>query len=230
MVPCTALATINAVAQISVPQPGSYSSSHHHHHHHHHRIPVPRTWQHNMATQYGMEMEDTARVEYAIHQQQHGHVDLAIESCGLIVALDNPWLAASPDGIVQDSSNAAHPVGLVEIKNPHSVRQLTLTEACNSSAFCLQKKQIDGHVTFSLKRKHDYYYQVQCQLYCADKEWCDFVLRTQNELHIERIRRDHSWWNEQIHKLKTFYFSALLPELACPRYNKGGIREPFANS
>ena len=103
------------------------------------------TFRGNMATQYGMEMEDTARVEYATHQQQHGHADLAIESCGLIVALDNPWLAASPDGIVQDSSNAAHPVGLVEIKNPHSVRQLTLTEACNSSAFCLQKKQIDGH-------------------------------------------------------------------------------------
>ena len=188
------------------------------------------TFRGNMATQYGMEMEDTARVEYATHQQQHGHADLAIESCGLIVALDNPWIAASPDGIVQDSSNAAHPVGLVEIKNPHSVRQLTLTEACNSSAFCLQKKQIDGHVTFSLKRKHDYYYQVQCQLYCADKEWCDFVLRTQKELHIERIRRDHSWWNEQIHKLKTFYFNALLSELACPRYNKGGIREPLDNS
>ena len=127
-------------------------------------------------------------------------------------------------------NNVTHPTGLVEIKNPYSTRQLTLTEACNSSTFCLEQKQRDGQVAYRLKRKHDYYYQVQCQLYCADKAWCDFVLRTEMELHVERVYRDHSWWSEQIPKLKTFYFNALLPELACPRHGKGGIREPITHS
>ena len=64
-------------------------------------------------------------------------------------------------------------------------------------------------------------------IYCADiKEWCDFVLRTEKELHIERIPRNHSWWGQQMPRLKEFYFNPLLPELACPRHGKGGIREP----
>ena len=60
----------------------------------------------------------------------------------------------------------------------------------------------------------------------ADKAWCDFVVRTNKDMHIERIYRDREWWTLQLAKCKKFYFSALLPELACPRYRKGGIREP----
>ena len=186
------------------------------------------TFRGNVATRYGTEMEEIAKNEYATHQQQTGHTDLEVESCGLSVALETPWLAASPDGVVRDPNNVTHPTGLVEIKNPYSTRQLTLTEACNSSTFCLEQKQRDGQVAYRLKRKHDYYYQVQCQLYCADKAWCDFVLRTEKELHVERVYRDHSWWSEQIPKLKIFY--ALLPELACPRHRKGGIREAITHS
>lgn len=78
----------------------------------------------------------------------------------------------------------------------------------------------------ALKKRHDYYYQIQCQMFCCDLEWCDFVVRTNKALHVERIFRDQTWWNQQLPKLRNFYFSALLPELAYPRYGKGGIREP----
>ncbi len=33
-------------------------------------------------------------------------------------------------------------------------------------------------------------------------------------------------FEEQLDKLKYFYFESLLPELACPRHCKGGLREP----
>ena len=56
---------------------------------------------------------------------------------------------------------------------------------------------------------------------------CDFVIRTNKELYIERIYRNDTWWQKQLLKLKTFYFQALLPELACTRYYSGGIREPI---
>ena len=62
----------------------------------------------------------TAKREYQTYQQQHGHPGLAVDSSGLFISLDDPWLAASPDGLVNDLSDASHPVGLVEIKNPHS--------------------------------------------------------------------------------------------------------------
>ena len=45
-------------------------------------------------------------------------------------------------------------------------------------------------------------------------------------MHVERIYRDEEWWKAQLEKLRKIYFSALLPELACTRYRRGGIREP----
>ena len=51
-------------------------------------------------------------------------------------------------------------------------------------------------------------------------------MKTEKDLHIERIYRDSNWWELQLEKLKTFYFDSLFPELACPRHRSGGIREP----
>ncbi len=68
---------------------------------------------------------------------------------------------------------------------------------------------------------------VLCQLYCTDKMWCDFVVCTRKDMHVERIHRDRKWWGTQLAKLRKFYFTALLPELACPRFRYGDIREPL---
>ncbi len=59
-------------------------------------------------------MEDITKVQYKIFQRQHGHPDLKVENCGLVISLENPWLAASPDGFVTDPSDATHPLGLVD--------------------------------------------------------------------------------------------------------------------
>ena len=45
-------------------------------------------------------------------------------------------------------------------------------------------------------------------------------------MYVERVNHDNKWWDEQLIKLQTFYFKALLPELAHPRFTSGGIREP----
>ena len=84
-------------------------------------------------------------------------------------------------------------------------------EACKSSGFCLQKK--DG--MFKLKVRHDYYFQVQCQLYCANRSWWDVVLRTNKYIPIER---DKSWWEQHLEKAKEFFFTSLLPDLAYPMH------------
>lgn len=180
----------------------------------------------NAATRYGSTMEDTAIQEYETYQQQHGHPNLMVEACGLSISLNDPWLAATPDGLVNDPNGDAsqHP-GLVEIKNPYTARTQTLMEASQKSTFCLEQSK-DNNSTLRLKPRHDYHYQIQTQLYCTGREWCDFVVRTERDLHIERIYKDQSWLDTNLQKLRNFYFSALLPELVCPRHHKGGIREP----
>ncbi len=175
----------------------------------------------NAATRYGSCMEDTTVKEYETYQHQHGHPNLKVNGCGLFISLNDPWLAATPDGIVDDpSDDVTQTLGLLEIKNPYSLCDQSLEEAVSKQkSFCLEKN------TYKLKQRHDYYYQIQIQLYCTDRLWCDFVLRTDKELHVERIYRNEVWLDTILPKLRTFYFSALLPELACPRHHQGGIRQ-----
>ena len=144
------------------------------------------TFRGNAATRYGIQMEDVARQQYITHQQQQGHSGLKTEKTGLIVSVENPWLAASPYDRVLDTL-ANPPCGLAEYKNPFSVKDLTLSEACKTvPSFCLEKIED----TYRLKRQHDYYHQVQCQLHCDNKQWCDFVVKTNQDLHVECIHRD----------------------------------------
>ena len=176
------------------------------------------------ATRYGTMMEKEALKEYVEHQQHNGHPNLVVKPVGLCISSETPWLAASPDSMVRDPVSVPA-VGLAEIKNPFSARNKTVLEfAMGSKASCIEVK--DGKC--QLKHGHDYYHQVQCQLYCTDMEWCDFIVRTEKDIHIERIVRDKKWWDLQMEKCSKFYFSALLPELSCPRYRKGGIREPLS--
>ena len=174
----------------------------------------------NAATAYGSMKEEETMQLYIAHQRRNGHPNLTVQRCGLFVSPSSPWLAASPDGLVTDPS-ANDKIGLLEMKNPFSARDKTLSEACSNSSFCLEEK----NCKYLLKERHDYYYQIQCQLHCADKSWCDFVVRTK-DIYIERIYRNSRWWESHLVKLRTFYFTALLPELACPRHTNGGIREP----
>ena len=126
------------------------------------------TFRGNEATRYGKEMEEKSRQEYESHQLVNGHHGLKTQPAGLVISVETPWLAASPDNRVLDPS--VHPTtGLVEYKNPFSARDMNLLEACNKATFCLKKNE-KGQITYELKRQHDYYFQVQCQLYCCKLE------------------------------------------------------------
>ena len=183
------------------------------------------TFRGNQATRYGQVMEDQTRQQYEEYQHENGHPGLTTQPTGLVISVDNPWLAASPDNIVEDPSEKPT-AGLAEYKKPFSARDLTISEACDKCSFCLKRSEEGDNVRYELKRQHDYYYQIQCQMYCCKREWCDFIVRTNKDMHVERIHRDQIWWEQQMEKLCEFYFSALLPELACPRQGKGRIREP----
>ena len=148
----------------------------------------------------------------------------------LIISVDDPWLAASPDDKVYDP-NAAQSLGIAEYKNPYVARNFTLQKACDTvKSFCLERREEKGQVTYKLKKRHDYYYQIQCQMFCSKVEWCDFVVQTNKDLYVPCIFWDPNWWKQQLPRLKEFYFDTLLTEVACPGHGKGGIREPPAAS
>ena len=174
------------------------------------------------ATRWGNLQEPRARSKY-IQSILRESPNLRVHSSGPVVSTKHSWLAASPDGLVNDprEENAE---GVVEYKNPYNARDMTISEVAeNIKNFCLSQDK-SGHL--SLKKSHDYYYQIQATMFCTSRNWCDFVVNTTKDLYVQRIRFDEQFWNKVMPKLESFYFEAILPELACPRFHHGGIREP----
>lgn len=56
-----------------------------------------------------------------------------------------------------------------------------------------------------LSQSPHYAAQIQLQLHCTSREWCDFVVWTPNEMHIERVTRDPNWLADNLGVLFAFH-------------------------
>jgi len=84
-------------------------------------------------------------------------------------------------------------------------------------AFCLQ---VTEGGEWQLSRKHGYYYQVQTQIYVCQKNFADFVVWSQEDIHIERIPPCQEFWNDISRKASDFFNHAVLPKLFGKHYSK----------
>ena len=185
------------------------------------------------AMRYGMSNESQARRHYTDYIQNMSP-DAKVEITGFHINQNDCWLGASPDGLVYDPIST-DPHGLLEIKCPSRAEDTTLFDLCTKkdlkpNSFFMNYNH--DTKTFSLKRSHVYYYQVQGQLQILNRSWCDFYVWTPrlDDIVVERIDRDLSFWNDHMFKkLKRFYMNSMLPELARPRHpSKQPIREDFS--
>ena len=80
---------------------------------------------------------------------------------------------------------------------------------------CLEK--VDG--AFCLKRHHNYYFQVQQQLFTlTDRKHCDFVVCAISPDREPKIVKEHIYpdlkhWDTVVPKLKAFWRVCILPEI-----------------
>lgn len=51
-------------------------------------------------------------------------------------------------------------------------------------------------------------------------KWCDFVVYTTLDIHVERIHFDEKFWMECLTKLTYFLKNALIPELLLRRVKR----------
>ena len=65
-----------------------------------------------------------------LYHHSHGHAGLSVSASGFHVSLSHPYLGASPDGTVYDSTNVHRPFSFIEVKSPYIVRNMTPVEAC----------------------------------------------------------------------------------------------------
>ena len=90
---------------------------------------------------------------------------------------------------------------------------MTIEDACSDSSFFMLPAN-DENPTPTLKRNHNYYYQLQGLMATCNVEWADFIVYTMEEVFSERIYFENELWNKNmLPKLTSFYFSFIYPEL-----------------
>jgi putative phage-type endonuclease len=121
----------------------------------------------NAAMEWGVTQEPFARAAYEAHTGQ------MVEEVGFIQHPDIEDAGASPDGLVGDD-------GMVEIK-------------CPSSSTALECWLIHAQGGNPVDAK--YYAQMQWQMRCADRSWCDYVvfdprMPAKAQLFVFRVQRN----------------------------------------
>ena len=126
---------------------------------------------------------------------------------GLIVHKDYPFIAATPDGIVSGDL-------ILEVKCPKVAEKRSITSLAKGEDK-LKSFYLDENL--KLKRTHQYFSQVQCQLACTGAQCCDFYVWSPNgEAVRDRSYFDAEFWASRVNKLELFFYECLLPEKVDP--------------
>ncbi|MFT7803178.1 uncharacterized protein LOC108932272 [Arapaima gigas] len=166
------------------------------------------------AMHWGVQKEAVAARQYECLKSQQLGRPVRVQECGLFVDPQRSWLAASPDGIVEDAKTSK-PLLLLEIKCPYKHREHTVAVACEDPTFCLELGGEAGSSPqrYRLKTKHCYYTQVQCQMAVVGIHKIDFVIFTLKEMVIVPISFDAEFWENTLSKLEYFYKKGVRPRL-----------------
>ncbi|KAM9834824.1 uncharacterized protein ACBT44_014087 [Syngnathus typhle] len=168
---------------------------------------------HAMIRRWGWESDARKRYEMIMTQR---HTGLNVDETGFHMSAGRPYFGASPDGLLSCDCCGK---GCLEIKCPFCIKDKGVEEvAAESKAFCLEQKLNGNYV---LREDHQYYYQVQSQLYCTGRKYCDFVVWKENLLFIQRIIPDDSFLANELAKMDNFYLRCIMPEVLAKVYTVG---------
>ncbi|XP_063384478.1 uncharacterized protein LOC134670606 [Cydia fagiglandana] len=156
------------------------------------RIMNPRAI-HTRAITHGKIHESTAIAKY------EEYFGLKVEKSGLHISEEFPFLAASPDGLLGDET-------VIEVKCPYAARYMPIT-----AVTVPYLESIVGKL--HLKRNHPYFYQIQGQLYCSKRKYCNLIIYTFKEIQVIFLQRDDCFINEMVTKLVIFFENHLKPEI-----------------
>lgn len=149
------------------------------------------------ALRYGREHEDLAIRAY------EAKFNCSVQRpVGLIVHPVHGFLAATPDGVVSNDL-------ILEVKCPKNAENTNINDLIEKGTFLDKNK--------CLKKTHDYYSQVQCQLACTGARFCDFFVWSPTESVCDRIEFDQDFFENKLKRIFEFFHECILPEIVDPR-------------
>ena len=120
------------------------------------------------ATEWGCVHERDALTAYQ-HQEEPNHSGFKMLSSGLVLSTEYPHMGSSPDSIVKCDCCGKR---VVEVKCPFSCKNKAFLAATSEPTFFLH----ETNGSFTLKREHAYYYQIQLQMKICGTKFGDFVV------------------------------------------------------
>ena len=166
------------------------------------RISCPNPTPLNTApVKWGRENEQRAIEEYTCAMSDHAN--LSVSPCGLHLSVKEPYLAASPDAVVDCDCCGQ---GVVEVKCPYKYRDLPIEEMIIQNDCCL-------NTDYTLKRSHSFYDQVQHQLLVTGLNYADFVVWTSCGFRVTRVYPDAEWQIRVSPIVKEFWLQHVLPSM-----------------
>jgi len=133
---------------------------------------------------------------------------LSVCQSGIIVSTERPYLACSPDGLVDEDF-------LIEVKCPFSARNSEINPET------VEYLYLDDQTgCLALHPEHQYYYQIQGQLYVANRKMCYFVFYTFREFAIIKVWRDDAFIASLICQLDAFFDAYFKPAVLRKFYYK----------
>ena len=167
------------------------------------------------AIAYGQDHEEFARKEYTVHAKS-AHTNVTISLTGVIISIQEPWLAATPDAMINCDCCGS---GCLEIKCPYRMNDKNISLevfATMSNSFLVL--QDNGHC--KLAKNHAYYFQVQLQMYVTKTNYTDFVVWSRQQMCIERIYFDAIFVESNIRTAKIFHSNVIIPQLLVRWYSE----------
>ncbi|XP_070568417.1 uncharacterized protein [Ptychodera flava] len=174
------------------------------------------------ALEYGRTNEENAVNSYLTLKKEQGKSNIKVLEVGLMLSSDNPDYGASLDRVVVDPTEAdpSEARGGLEVKCPSSLQGMTAENAAQQKRSCLE---ISNGIV-KLKEPHDYYIQVQAQMYVSGLPWVDFVVwfGKDCDLFVQRIKFNReAWYSKILPAVNHFYRRAFLPEILTGRVKRG---------
>lgn len=142
------------------------------------------------------EFKDNQATQHGQFHESNATFDYEIETGNKVIETGfhtfEDWLGASPDGLIGDD-------GVFEVKCPFGKRN-------------------EPEPEFKpISEQQHYYAQVQIEMYCTARKWCDFFQWSQFGSKLERVEYDGKWVLDNLPKLKSFH-ERYLSELDNPAH------------
>lgn len=155
----------------------------------------------SQSTAQGILSEADARRKYESVQS------VTVNQCGLVISINNPWLAYSPDGIVFEDNK---PSRLLEIKCPVAGKKATAAEILPGTKFLTMSEG-----KFTLRKKHAYYGQIQMGMALLNLQETDLVIYApfDDSIEIIPIPFDENFAKDMLYSLKRVYFDCMVHNL-----------------